>query len=113
MPEHIVGWLYFALAGAAGALARACIGGFIELPKRKGNRLVLGFISDLILGIILGILVDQSFIVAFSAAFAGRQAMEDLFRNFIFRNPTSSGGKKRNFVHKIQNPPHNPPGCFR
>jgi|YelNatPaOPRAMG01_1025707.scaffolds.fasta_scaffold05139_4 fluoride ion exporter CrcB/FEX len=75
--------LIFALAGAAGAIARACISGFIELPKRKGHKIALGFLSDLVLGIILGIIVDQSPIIAFSAAFAGRQAVEDIVRQFL------------------------------
>lgn len=73
----------FALAGAAGAIARACISGFIELPRKQGRKIMLGFLSDLILGIILGVIVDQSPIVAFSAAFAGRQAIEDIVKQFV------------------------------
>lgn len=70
------------LCGILGALSKDIfIDNAIELPKKNGEKLVLGSLGGLIIGAIVGVLLDGSPLNAFMAGFTGIAIIQSLIEN--------------------------------
>ncbi len=66
-------------AGAAGALVKEILAeGFLKMPELKDGKLMLGFLSSVIVGAAVGYLVDHNFLMAFFAGYTGFSAVSAL-----------------------------------
>jgi hypothetical protein len=77
MPES----LFLSLFGAIGALVSDMIGdGYIQLPKVENKKFYPGFLSGLIVGAVVGYLIDKSPLTAFSFGYIGKEAIDFLVK---------------------------------
>lgn len=72
-------------AGAVGAFVRLITrDGCLEMPYLKQGKLYLGFFSALLIGAVVGVIVDGSWIAALSASYMGNSLLDKLaFKNQI------------------------------
>jgi hypothetical protein len=74
-------WLQFAIIGALGSIISDMLGdGYIELPKVQDRKFYPGFIAGIIVGAVVGYLVDKSPILSFSFGYIGKEAIDFLVR---------------------------------
>ena len=67
------------VCGAGGALTKDILqDNALIMPKKKDGKIYLGFIGAMIVGAIIGFLVDHSPITAFSTSFMGMTTIENL-----------------------------------
>lgn len=67
------------ICGIAGALAKDIfVDNAISLPKKDGEKLILGSLGGLIIGAFVGIILDGSPINAFAAGFAGIAILQSI-----------------------------------
>jgi hypothetical protein len=77
-------WLQFAIIGALGAIISDMLGdGYIELPKVQDKKFYPGFIAGIIVGAVVGYLVDKSPILTFSFGYIGKEAIDFLVKKEI------------------------------
>jgi len=70
---------FLVIAGAIGALTKdVVIDNKLVLPKYEDGSLLLGFLGGMIIGGVVGFLVDQSIPTAFLSGYAGTQVLEAL-----------------------------------
>jgi hypothetical protein len=75
MPEFV----YLALAGAFGALAKDCVeDNKIQLPYLKDGYFFMGFIGGMLVGAFVGYVVDNNLLTAALGGYAGTAAIEHL-----------------------------------
>ena len=68
-----------AIGGAVGALAKDMIvDNALELPFKKEGKLYLGFIGAVIVGAVIGYVVDGSFVTAVMGGYTGKSVLEQL-----------------------------------
>lgn len=80
------------LAGTVGALVREILReGGIELPKKIGGKLFLGFIGSAIVGGFVGYLIDGSVVTAALAGYTGISAIENLL---LKKQPVNSSDRQ-------------------
>ena len=69
--------LVFAIVGALGAVISDMVSdGYLELPKISRGKFYPGFIGGLIIGAVVGYLVDQSLLIAFSMGYIGKEGID-------------------------------------
>ena len=72
------------LAGASGALVADLVhDNCLEMPKKVGKRLFLGWIGGMIIGGMAGVLVDGAFITAFMGGFMGKEVIGKLTKQTL------------------------------
>jgi len=70
------------VCGALGAFVKETIDdNTIELPKKIEGKLFLGFVGSIIVGAVLGYVVDNSPITAFFGGYAGLGTIERLLKS--------------------------------
>lgn len=89
-------WIYHAtlfdicvilLCGFCGGLAKDLVRGrMFLLPRKEGQKLYLGTLGSMILGIIMAFLIDGSPLLAFSSALAAPYIIEELLDTIKKRN---------------------------
>ena len=76
--------MIYALMGFLGALVKDLIeDNTIELPKIKDGKLYLGGIGGLIIGAIVGYLIDQSLLLTFLAGFSYKEFLQKILEQKI------------------------------
>lgn len=71
--------LKFIIAGIAGALASDILGdGYLKLPEIKDKKFYPGFLGGIIIGAIIGFVVDSSVWTSFTVAYMGKEAIDSL-----------------------------------
>ena len=74
--------IFYFIIGAGGALTKDILhDNSFTLPKIQKDRIVLGFLGGTIVGGIVGILVDENPVNAFTAGFAGTSVIESLLNS--------------------------------
>jgi len=74
-------YLTFILMGALGALISDMLGdGYLELPKVEDKKFYPGFIAGIIIGAVVGFLVDKSYLTAFAFGYIGKEAVDFLVK---------------------------------
>ena len=67
------------VCGAGGALTKDILqDNALTMPKIKAGKIYLGFIGAMIIGAVIGYLVDHSPVTAFSTSFMGMTTIENL-----------------------------------
>lgn len=73
--------LKFGIAGAIGGLCKEIIDdGAIQLPKIADGKLFLGGLTTILLGGIVGYIIDHSIISAFSAGYVGWSILDGIMQ---------------------------------
>jgi hypothetical protein len=73
--------LVFAIVGALGAIISDMIGdGYLELPKVSQGKFYPGFIGGLIIGAVVGYLVDQNLLISFSIGYIGKEGIDFIIK---------------------------------
>jgi hypothetical protein len=69
--------LIFALFGLLGGLVQDILqDGYLELPKVKEGKFYVGCLAAIVIGAVVGYLVDKTPLSAFLAGYAGKDAIE-------------------------------------
>ncbi len=69
----------FAVAGSIGALVREIVrGNGLSLPRVSENVFYLGFMSGMIIGAFVGMLVDNNFLTSLLSGYVGTSAINHL-----------------------------------
>ncbi len=80
-------YLYFFIVGAAGAFAKDILkDGAITMPYFHKNKLYLGFIGSAILGGMVAMVVDHSYLIAFLSGYVGFSIVENMLPKKILSN---------------------------
>ena len=74
-------FILFAFFGAIGALIADMLSdGYIELPRVQDKKFYPGFIGGIIVGAIVGVLIDKSFLTAFTFGYLGKEGIDFLIK---------------------------------
>jgi len=77
------------IAGAAGALIKDIVkDNALIMPKKENGKLYLGFIGAMIIGGVIGYLIDHSIITAFSTSYMGMATIDNIIGGKIEQTKT-------------------------
>ena len=74
-------FILFAFFGAIGALIADMLSdGYIELPKVQDKKFYPGFIGGLVVGAMAGLLIDKTYLTAFTFGYLGKEGIDFLVK---------------------------------